>query len=264
MSTLNDFIYVPASQKGGGWKTLQTSDADTDVQFAAAAASFTGRLARMATGLLIRSFARVTNINRNTDGTYAGGTINAGDQHIGNTAPFTLHVIPLGAPVAKSTTKYHAAQALSTTTTLLTVWANPIDVARPIILTLSVDTIAGNVDIVGVDSAGNALTERIVLPGGAGVTFQSVNAYGVGGLTSVLLPIKTNSSGDTIAIGSNDTVGLNDTMYVPLVDKLIVGGVVQATDAVTQVCDGLVMSKNLIASPTAFDGSKQVIVNYTN
>jgi hypothetical protein len=87
-----------------------------------------------------------------------------------------------------------------------TIAANITSPATPrnVSITGSAAGIAGNVTITGTNYSGDTITETIALSGTSTVAGSKAFAS----ITSIALPVKTNSSGDTVSVGIGSALGL--------------------------------------------------------
>lgn len=134
-----------------------------------------------------------------------GGALISSDAGIGVTRSFLAHFqVSAASAVAASATAVHAAVTLTasaqTVTTAITSPAAP----RNVSVTGSAAGIAGNVVVTGTNYNGDAITETIALSGTS--TVAGTKAFA--SVTSVALPAKTNSSGDTVSVGIGSALGL--------------------------------------------------------
>jgi len=107
-------------------------------------------------------------------------------------------------PDAASATTVHAAVTLTAAAQTVTTSITNPDFPRILSITGNAGGIAGNVVISGTDIRGNAISNTIALNGSS--TVNGTKAFA--SVTSIVLPIKTNGSGDTVSIGISDKLGL--------------------------------------------------------
>lgn len=159
-------------------------------------------------------------------------------------------------PILADTDYVHAAitqtAAAQTITTAIT---NP-DVPRNVTIKGSASGITGDVVINGTNVRGDTISETIALSGASAVAgtkaFQTV--------TSVVVPIKTHTSGDTVEIGIGSKIGVRHKLYstaqfiLSLFDGSVdVGSVtVSATD----------VSLNTYTPAGTLDGTKKLRLLY--
>jgi hypothetical protein len=125
---------------------------------------------------------------------------------------------------------------------------------RNITITGNASGIAGNVVITGTDSDGAALTETIALSGTATVVGNKAFAT----VTSVDFPAKTNSSGDTVSIGTGAKLGLGKKLNYSTVLAAYINGAREAT-LPTVALSSSVTAINTITFNTALAGTEAVI-----
>ena len=159
------------------------------------------------------------------------------------TADFAFMAKKIFAPIASNAAKYKAAVTLhATDPTVVTTFLAQPDIARQLKFTLSVNTIAGAIVIVGTDISGNVIGETVTMTGLGGTTWTTLYAYKT--ITSITLPART-TAGDTIAFGSNETIGLP---YKATYDQTVM--IQTATNgrelAWTVVCDPTYVGKILL------------------
>ena len=111
-------------------------------------------------------------------------------------------------PATKSAVKILAATLLTAAPQSVVTFAAQPDVVRVLTVKGNAGGMTGNVVITGRDAAGGALVDTIALSGADEVigvkAFKSVN--------TILLPVKTNVSGDTVSVGTADKFGLNNLL----------------------------------------------------
>jgi len=106
--------------------------------------------------------------------------------------------------VAESATAVHAAAALTTSAQTITTAITSPAAPRNVTVTGGAAGIAGNVTITGTNYNGDTISEVIALSG----TSTVVGNKAFKTIVSIALPIKTNSSGDTVSIGIGSKLGL--------------------------------------------------------
>lgn len=165
--------------------------------------------------------------------------------------------VSIGSPALGTTTAVHAAVTLPATgTTIVTTAITNPDVPRNLTITGSASGITGNVVIAGTDAEGVALTETIAASG----TGTVVGAKAFKTVTSITVPAKTNSSGDTIAIGTGAKLGLGHRLSRDSVLRAFLAGVKEGT-APTVVFSSTSISGNTVALSSAL-GATAVIIDY--
>lgn len=154
------------------------------------------------------------------------------------------------APTLASTTAVHAAITLPATgTTVVTTTITNPTTPRQITITGSASGITGTISLVGTDIADAALNEDLTAVDATTVT--STKAFKT--ITSITVPAKTNSSGDTIAVGTGAKVGF--PIAVPQTTRVLVKNFDGATDAGT-VTAGLTAALSVYAVSGTFNGVK--------
>ena len=112
-------------------------------------------------------------------------------------------------PILADTDYVHAAITQTTAAQTITAAITSPDVPRNITITGSASGITGNVVINGTNIRGDTISETIALSGASTVAgtkaFQTV--------TSVVVPIKTHTSGDTVEIGIGSKIGIRHKLY---------------------------------------------------
>lgn len=136
---------------------------------------------------------------------FKGQTIQTDARGVSADHAFLAHFqIAAASAIAASATAIHAAVALTasvqTVTTAITNPATP----RNVSITGNASGITGNVVITGTNYNGDTITETIVLNGTSTVS----GAKAFASITSIALPAKTNTSGDTVSIGIGSALGL--------------------------------------------------------
>lgn len=112
--------------------------------------------------------------------------------------------VAAAAATVASNTSIHAAVTLGAAAQdVTTAIANP-SMPRNIIIKGNAAGIAGDVVITGTNYAGEVITETIAL--NAANAVEGVKAFKT--VTKINLPAKTNSSGDTVSIGTGEKLGL--------------------------------------------------------
>lgn len=106
-------------------------------------------------------------------------------------------------PVVGTATATHAAVTLGATETTVTTGITNPDFPRVLTVKGNASGITGNVVITGTDILDAVLTETIAL--NAATEVVGVKAFKT--VTSILLPAKTNGSGDTVSIGRGNLIG---------------------------------------------------------
>ena len=167
-----------------------------------------------------------------------------------------LGVMDLGAPALASTTAVHAAitRPATGTTVVTTTITNP-DVPRVATATGNASGITGNVVLVGTDYFGNAATDTIALSGSS--TVAGVVAFKT--ITKITVPAKTNSSGDTAAIGTGTAIGMYKCLGAAT--QVVLGLLDRAVVAPTITVSATAISGNTIdISSGTYNGTKHAVV----
>lgn len=114
--------------------------------------------------------------------------------------------IPISAAnaVAASATAVHAAVALTASAQTITTAITSPAAPRNVSVTGNASGIAGNVVVTGTNYNGDTITETIALSGAS--TVAGTKAFA--SVTSIALPAKTNTSGDTVSVGIGSVLGL--------------------------------------------------------
>lgn len=153
-------------------------------------------------------------------------------------------------PALASTTAVHAAITLPDTgTTVVTTGITNPDFPRLLTITGSASGITGNVIIIGTDINDETLTDTIASSGSS--TVASTKAFKT--VTSIEVPAKTNSSGDTIAVGTSAKVGF--PVAIPQTTRVLAKNFNGSTDAGT-VTAGATAALSVYAASGTFDGAK--------
>lgn len=131
------------------------------------------------------------------------------------------------------------------------------DVPRVPSATSNASGITGSEQIMGEDSEGTLVLNTIALVDAT--TVNGTNAIAT--ILSVFTPQKTNSSGDTVAIGTTDILGLPYRMDHDALIGAQFGTTHEATRP-TVTYDGTNLCGNTVLLNTDLDGSHQVIVDF--
>lgn len=107
-------------------------------------------------------------------------------------------------PATSSATAVLAATGLTASTQTITANITQPDVPRALQVKGNAAGIAGNVVVTGRNADGATISETFALNGSSAVTGSKAFAH----VTSIALPVKTNSSGDTVSVGTTDKLGL--------------------------------------------------------
>jgi hypothetical protein len=133
---------------------------------------------------------------------------------------------------------------------------NP-DVPRNLTVKGNASGIAGNVVVHGLNEDNVAITETIALNGTASVAgnkaFKTV--------TSVDLPAKTNSSGDTVSVGVGSKLGLGERLARNTVVRAFLNNVVEGT-APAVATSATAVESNTVLLNSALPGAQQVDIYY--
>lgn len=159
-------------------------------------------------------------------------------------------------PATKAANSVLLATLLGATATNVVTFAAQPDCVRVLTVKGNAGGIAGNVVITGRDAAGGAITDTIALSG----TAEVAGAKAFKTVLSVLLPAKTNGSGDTVSVGCADVFGL----YNKLSDAglLILKRFDNADDGGTLAVSSTVTSTNLYTPAGTPNGSKSLDLYY--
>lgn len=153
-------------------------------------------------------------------------------------------------PTIANTSGIHAAVTLGAATqTVTTAITNP-DVPRTVSITGSAGGITGNVVITGKDIAGTTITDTIALNGTS--TVQGAKAFRI--VTSIALPVKTHTSGDTVSVGRGTSVCFPNIITVPNYLGAWFDG---STDSGSMSLGGT-LATNLYTPAGALDGVKHL------
>lgn len=157
-------------------------------------------------------------------------------------------------PTVANTSGIHAAITLGAATQTVTTSITAPDVPRTVSITGSASGITGNVVITGKDIAGTTITDTIALNGTS--TVQGAKAFRT--VTSIALPIKTHTSGDTVSVGRGTSF-----CWPNLVDatKILSFWFNGATDSGSASAGGA-LSTNLYTPAGTPDGAKHLKMVY--
>jgi hypothetical protein len=223
----------------------------TDAQYALLAAGSAGTNG-VVNGVVATGGREITVTNVDAAGN-ASGTLYAGPfgnwSKPANTGPGAFD-ITINAPIDEVGNNLLTATAI---TALPLTIAGP-DVARLITLTGNSSS-SSVINLAGLDIEGNSLSKNVTLSGTS--VIPTVNAFGPYPITVSLV---TAHTGDTVAIGVSDTLGLPvrlDNRGAVAKGACTFGGTVEATEPTISV-DPSVISKNLITLNSDLDGSKSV------
>jgi hypothetical protein len=161
------------------------------------------------------------------------------------------------APAAISATYVHAAVTLTTAVLTVTTDITNPDVPRTVTAKGNASGIAGNVIVTGTNMEGEKITDTIALSGTAEV--EGVKAFKT--ITAIQLPIKTNTSGDTVSIGIASKIGLPHIVsYAVCLLLALFGGA--ADTGGTLAVDADEIEKNLYTPAGTLDGSTLLDLYY--
>lgn len=124
---------------------------------------------------------------------------------IGVNRSFLAHFqVPAASAIAASATAVHAAVTLTASAQTVTTAITSPAVPRNVSVTGNAAGIAGNVVVTGTNYNGDTITETIALNGAS--TVAGTKAFA--SITSIALPAKTNTSGDTVSVGIGSALGM--------------------------------------------------------
>lgn len=132
----------------------------------------------------------------------------------------------LGNPAAPSNTAVHAAVTLTAAAQTVTTGITNPDFARSLIIKGNAAGIAGDVTITGKRN-GVVISETIALDEANAVEGD----YAFDEVTSILLPAKTNASGDTVSVGYGSKLGLSRVLRDATIIATHFNGTVEGTPA---------------------------------
>jgi hypothetical protein len=155
-------------------------------------------------------------------------------------------------PDAVSAVAVLAATALTDAVQTITAGITHPDYPRTVTVKGNAAGIAGDVVITGTNAAGAVITDTIALNGATEV--EGIKAFKT--VTSVALPVETNTGTDTVSVGIGKKFGMPAILYnaACLLVKLFNG----AADTGSLTVDGDELEKNLFALNGAPDGVKVV------
>jgi hypothetical protein len=159
-------------------------------------------------------------------------------------------------PATKTATKILAATLLTASTQNVVTFASQPDVVRVLTVKGNAEGMAGNVVITGKDAAGVTLTDTIALSGTGEVT----GAMALKSVSAILLPAKTNGSGDTVSVGTADIFGLNNLLSDT--GLLLYKRFNNADDAGSLAVSATVLASNLYTLGGTANGSKVLKLYY--
>jgi hypothetical protein len=169
-----------------------------------------------------------------------------------------IHSRPLGSPAAVSATAVMPATGLTASPQVgVTAGIVQPDVPRNVTAKGNASGIAGNVVVHGTDEFGNTITDTIALNGSTEVAGTKVFKT----VTSVDLPAKTNSSGDTVSIGASNKLGLGRRLSRDTMIHAYLNGVREATRA-TLNFDPANVYANWVQLNSALNGNPVVVDFY--
>lgn len=158
----------------------------------------------------------------------------------------------LGAAALGTNTAIHAAVTLGASATTVTTGITNPDFPRALLVKGNASGIAGNVTIYGKDVNGYNIREVIALNGSSVVNGRVPFAS----VSKIVLPAKTNASGDNVSIGTTAKLGLIHPITASTDIKLLkVAGTAESAAAVDA-------TNGTITTTTALDGTKLVEVVY--
>ena len=173
-----------------------------------------------------------------------------GDRIAAHEAGGYTQVKSWAAPAATSSTAVLPATTLANgaTTTVTTGITQP-DVTRCLRILGNQAGINGTVVINGTDNSGAVISESIVA--NAGNVVEGVRAFRT--ITSIVFPAR-NGAGDTISVGWNDKLGLDEAYPRDPLVRMTADGVHEATRA-TVAFSATVLSQNTVDPNTALNGA---------
>lgn len=158
----------------------------------------------------------------------------------------------LGTPALGTNTAVHAAVTLTASAQSVTTAITDPDYARALLVKGNASGIAGNVVIYGKNINGQNIQETIALNGSSAVSGNVAFAS----VYKIVLPAKTNASGDTVSIGTTNKLGLMHPISASGSIKLLkVAGTAESAAAVD-------VANTTITATTALDGAKLIEVVY--
>ena len=163
---------------------------------------------------------------------------------------------------AQSSTAIHAAiTMLGTAVTVTTAITQP-DVPRAVkcVSTINIaNAMPGASDVVvyGTDIRDNYITESIDIAGASG-TYQGALAFKT--INKIVTPVRANV-GDTVSVGTNEILGLDDYLEGDSVIAILASGVYETTRPTVKF-DATIISKNTILPDTGPDGAIDYIIYY--
>lgn len=158
----------------------------------------------------------------------------------------------LGTPALGTNTAVHAAVTLTGAAQTVTTGITNPDAPRALLVKGNASGIVGTVTIYGRDVNGSAMSEKISLNGSSAVLGNAAFAV----ITKIVLPAKTNASGDTVSIGTSNKLGLMHPIIQDAdVTLLLVDGVAEAAAAIDEV-------NSTITTTTALNDTRRIDVVY--
>ena len=167
-------------------------------------------------------------------------------------------------PVLADVDRLKGAQATSASviTTVTTFLAQP-DFARNITITpggTTADVPAGDVTVTGTNIRGEVITEAITIAANATGLQSGVKAFKT--VTNIHLPVRA-TSGDTLAVGVGDALGLDRCMQGDEVVMMTAAGVYEATRP-TVVADNDEVEKNTVNPNSSLDGAVDFVAVFVS
>ncbi|HEX3018543.1 MAG TPA: hypothetical protein VHP31_11925 [Caproicibacter sp.] len=181
---------------------------------------------------------------------FKGQTIQTDAHGVSVDHAFLAHFqVTAASAVGTSATAVHAAVTLTTSAqTVTTAITNPA-APRNVSATGNASGITGNVVITGTNYNGDTITETIALNGTS--TVAGTKAFA--SITSIALPAKTNTSGDTVSVGIGSALGLpyklaHNTVLAAFLDNT------KETTAPTVTTSAAVLESNTITLSSSLSG----------
>jgi hypothetical protein len=179
-----------------------------------------------------------------------GATVSTDVDKLGLDRKFIGHFQASAAnAIAESATSVHAAITLTASAQTVTAAITSPAIPRNVSITGSAAGIAGNVTVTGTNYNGDTITEVIALSGTSTVVGNKAFAT----VVSIALPAKTNSSGDTVSIGTGSKLGLpvklaHNTCLIAFLDST------KESTAPTIATSATVLESNTITLNSALSG----------
>jgi hypothetical protein len=167
----------------------------------------------------------------------------------------TVYREVFAAPAAPDNISIHAAVTLPATgTTVVTTGITQPPIARVVRVKGNASGIAGNVVVIGKDRWGAVKTDTIALSGASAVD----GVISFASITSITVPAKTNSSGDTVSVGVGAGIGLHRHLAEASILYTTVDG---APDSALPTVG---LANNTVTFATAPNGTHNYVVCYVH